>query len=460
MKLRVSTFPKFVLFFSRKLAFFIPHSFILVLLLTFLTYFLGIFWAYHGPFDMVRFWAQGFWSFLAFSMQMVIMILASFSIASVPFIRKTMRGLVAFFKTPRSAVMFLTATTGIISWVHWGMGMVAGAVMAREMGRKIPGIDYPLLVSSAYSGLWAGSFGPFAFAPLAVSQPGHFLEKFIGVIPLSLTSFSPMIISISAIGIIIVTLIMGLICPNQAEAVPPNPQVLKLFDEEDAAEDEFLIAEKKLKERGLNSLDLWLEHSRWPVWWVSLMAFSYLVYWFYGRGWELDLNLLNLILFILALLLHDTPARFLSSMERSIRPIYGIIVQFPFYAAIQGMLISSGLAIIFFQRLVKASTATSYFISLYLNALVVNFFIPTSEGIWEAQGLLVVKSAQSSGVSLTQAINVFTAGELLANLIQPFWTIPILGICGLAMREIMGYCLWNFLTLSLIWITCFTFWPI
>ncbi len=189
---------------------------------------------------------------------------------------------------------------------------------------------------------------------------------------------------------------------------------MRWFDEEDREEDESLLAEKRLKE-GRISLGIWLEHSRWPVWWVSLMAFSYLVYWFYGRGFEINLNILNLFLFIFALLLHDNPARFLSSMERSIRPIYGIIVQFPFYAAIQGMLISSGLATILSQWLLGKSSLPNYPFLLYLNAIMMNFFLPTSEGIWEAQGLLVIKSAQSLGVNLPQAINIFTTGELLAN---------------------------------------------
>lgn len=459
MKLLSFSLSKILRIGAHKLAFFIPHSFLLALLLTFGTYFLGIFWAYYGPFDMIKFWANGFWSFLGFSMQMVVMILSTFSIASVPFIHKIICRLVDLLAKPRRGIVFLIVTTGIISWIHWGLGMVVGAVIAREMGRRISGIDYPLLVAGAYSGIWAGSFGPFAFIPLVVSQPGHFLEKYMGLSPLSLTSLSYLSILVSGLSLILISLFMALICPSAAEAKPPLANLLRRFDEEDREEDESLMAEKKLKEEQI-SLGLWLEHSRWPVWWISLMTFSYLVYWFYGRGFEINLNILNLFLLIFALLLHDTPARFLSSMERSIRPIYGIIVQFPFYAAIQGMLISSGLATLFFQWLLTNSSSNTYPFLLYLNAILINFFLPTSEGIWEAQGLLVIKSAQSLGINLPQAINIFTVGELLANLIHPFWTIPILGICGIGIREIMGYCLFAFFILSALWITYFTFFPI
>ncbi len=458
MKLPGFSLAKFLRILTNKLAFLIPHSFLLALFLTFVAYFLGIFGTYRGPFDMITFWANGFWNFLSFSMQMVIMILTAFSIASVPFIRRITRRLIDLLATPRRGLIFLITTTGIISWIHWGLGMVIGAVMAKEMGRRISGIDYPLFVAGAYSGIWAGSFGPFAFIPLAVYQSGHFLEKYTGLIPLSLTSLNPLSIWASGLSISLISLFMVLICPSAAEAKPPHSNLLHRFDEEDREEDEFLLAAQKWKAEE-NSLGIYFEHSRWPVWWISLMAFSFLVYWFFGRGFEINLNILNFFLFFFALLLHDTPARFLSSMERSIRPIYGIIIQFPFYAAIQGMLISSGLATIFFQWFLAGASLNTYPFLLYLNVILTNFFLPTSEGIWEAQGLLVIKSAQSLGVNFPHAINIFTFGELMANLIHPFWTIPILGICGISIREIMGYCLMNFLILSALWIICFTFLP-
>ena len=162
----------------------VPHSFLFAILLTFAAYLMGIFGAYRGPFDMIRFWADGFWNFLSFSMQMVLMVTAGFSVASVPIGRKVLRSLAAIPQTPRGAVMFLTGIVAVFSWLHWGIGIVAGAFLAREMGRRIPRIDYPLLVACAYIGMCAGNFGLFAPEPLAVSKAGHFLEKAIGVIPL------------------------------------------------------------------------------------------------------------------------------------------------------------------------------------------------------------------------------------------------------------------------------------
>ena len=460
MTLKRSFFQQGARVLNSRLALIVPHSFLFAILLTFAAYLLGVFAAYQGPFDMVRFWVNGFWNLLSFSMQMVIMVVAGFSVASVPIGQKVLRSLAAIPQTPRGAVMFMTGMIAAFSWLHWGIGMVAGAFLAREMGRRIPQLDYPLLVASAYIGMCAGTFGLFASEPLAVSQPGHFLEKAIGIIPLSQTSFSTLALVGFCLGSVAVIMLMGLICPEGTEAIPPKPEILQRFEEEARVEEAAMTAEKEMRQRGGMTFGVWLEHSRWTVWLISIMGFSYLVYWFYGRGFEINLNILNFVLLFLAFLFHDTPLRFLKSMERSTRAAYGIIVQFPFYAGIQGMLASSGLAAILFGWITATSTASSFPLWVFIESALVNLFVPTSGGIWEIQGSLVIKATQDLNLNIARAINAFTAGEVVGNVIQPFWAIPLLGICGLSMRDIMGYCLMAFFVLSLIWVLCVTFLPV
>ncbi|MCX5909516.1 MAG: TIGR00366 family protein [Deltaproteobacteria bacterium] len=444
---------------NSRVAFFVPHSFLFPLILTFAAYVMGIFWAYQGPFDMVQFWIRGFWSFLSFSMQMVLMVVAAFSVACSPAGQKALRFLASIPRSPRSAIMFMTATVSLISWVFWGVGMVVGIFLAREMGRRIARLDYPLLVAGAYIGMCTGTFGLFASEPLASSKPGHSLEKVIGLIPMSQTALSTMTVAAFCLGTLAVTILMGFICPKEEDAIPPPPEILQRFELEDLAERNSLAFEKELRLEGM-PLGVWLEHSRWPIWLISIIGYSYIVYWFYIRGLDLDLNILNFTLLSLALSLHDTPIRFLESMERSTRAAYGIIVQFPFYAGIQGMLASSGVAAIIFGWVTIQANEATYPIWVYIDAAVVNFFVPTSTGIWEIQGPLVVKTAQSLQASIPQAINAFTAGEVIGNLIQPFWAIPLLAVCGLPLRAIMGYCLLAFFVLSLIWILCVSILPI
>ncbi len=439
---------------------FVPHSFLFPVLLTFIVYLLGIFVAYQGPFDMIQFWVKGFWNFLSFSMQMVLMVVAAFSVASSPIGQRILRSLAALPKTPAGGIVFMVLMVSSVSWFYWGFGIVVGIFLAREMGRRIPRIDYPILVASAYIGMCAGTFGWFTSEPLAISKGGHFLEKAIGIIPLRQTSFSTMTLMGVGLGTVLVTAFMGLICPEGKDATPPEAEVLKRFDEEDYAEIVSLAAEKELLQKGNLSFGVWLEHSRWPVWLISILGFSYICYWFYGRGFEIDLNILNFILLFLALFLHDTPMRFLKSMERSTRVAYGIIVQFPFYAGIQGMMVFSGLGAILFGWITSLATEATVPLWVYVDAALVNLFMPTSMGIWEVQGPLVVKLAEGLNASVPRAINAFTGGEVIGNTIQPFWAIPLLAICGLPMRLIMGYCLMAFLVLSMVWILCVSLLPI
>ncbi len=445
---------------NSRVAYFVPHSFLFALLLTFTAYLMGIFVAYQGPFDMIQYWVKGFWNLLSFSMQMVLMVVTAFSVACSPAGQKVLRFLAAIPNSPRSAILFMTLMVSVVSWIYWGLGMVMGIFLAREMGRRIRGIDYPLLVACAYIGMCAGTFGLFAAEPLAISKSGHILEKAVGVIPWTQTSLSVMTLAGFWLGTLGVTLLMTLICPDAKDATPPDPEVLKRFEEEDRAEENSLAQEKELRRRKPLSLGVWLEHSRWPVWLICLIGFSYIVFWFYVKGMDIDLNILNLVLVFLALSLHDTPMGFLKSMERSTRAAYGIIVQFPFYAGIQGILASSGLSAIVFGWITSGANSSTYPLWVYIDGAIVNFFVPTSTGIWEIQGPLVVKAAEALSAGIPRAINAFTAGELIGNVIQPFWAIPLLAICSMPMRAIMGYCLMAFLALSMIWIFCVSLLPI
>ena len=221
-----------------------------------------------------------------------------------------------------------------------------------------------------------------------------------------------------------------------------------------------MAAEREILQRGKLSFGVWLEHSRWPVWLLSIMGFSYLVFWFYGKGFILNLNILILALFTLALSFHHTPMHFLRSLESSARAAHGIIVQFPFYAGNQGMLASSGLAALATGWVFSVASTAAYPTLLYLHAVLLNFFAPTSGSAWEIQGPLAVKAAQSLEMSLPRALQAFSAGETVGNVIHPFWTIPLMGICGLSVRDIMGYCLIAFVLLSMVWILCVNFLPV
>ncbi len=442
------------------MAYFVPHSFLFVILLTFLVYLLGILVTYQGPFDMVQFWVRGVWNLLSFSMQMVLLVAAGFSVASAPLSQRVLRFLAALPSSPRGAVLFLTAFTALCSLVHWGLGIIAGSFLAREMGRRVSGIDYPLLVASAFIGMASGNLGLFASDPVVIRKAAPFLEKAMGSTPTPETAWNLVNLLGFILGLAGVMAMLGALSPEEKEATPPGRELLERFEREDRAELGTIAAEREVHQKGKLGFGVWLEHSRWPVWLISIMGFSYIVFWFYGQGFAFTLNTLIFILFTLALSLHDTPMHFLQSLENSARAAHGIIVQFPFYAGTQGMLASSGLAALATAWVLSLIGPATYPTLIFLHAVVLNLFAPTSGGAWEVQGPLMAKVAQSLELQFPRVIQAFSSGEMMGNVVHPFWTIPLMGICGLSVRDIMGYCLIAFVILSAIWVLCVNLLPV
>jgi short-chain fatty acids transporter len=409
---------------------------------------------------MVQFWVQGVWNLLSFSMQMVLLVAAGFSVASAPFSQKVLRFLATIPSSPRRGVVFLTAFTALCSLLHWGLGIIAGAFLAREMGRRVSGIDYPLLVASAFIGMGSGNLGLFSSDPLVIRKAAPFLEKAMGSAPAPEISWSLVNLLGFILGLAGVMAMLGVLSPDEKEATPIRPELLERFEREDRAEQVTIAAEREVHQKGKLPFGVWLEHSRWPVWLISMMGVSYIVFWFYGQGFALNLNTLIFFLFTLALSLHDTPMHFLQSLESSARAAHGIIVQFPFYAGTQGMLASSGLAALGTAWVLSAAGAATYPTLIYFHAVLLNLFAPTSGGVWEVQGPLAAKAAQSLELHWPRVIQAFSSGEMMGNVIHPFWTIPLMGICGLSARDIMGYCLIAFVILSAIWILCVNLLPV
>ncbi len=181
---------------------YMPDPFIFALVLTFITYLLGIFIAHQGPFLMVQHWYKGFWELLSFGMQMVLILVTGHALASAPLIKKILGRVADIPRTPSQAVYLTGFVSCILGWIHWGFGLIGGGVLAlfvarsaREKGYRL---HYPLVVASAYLTMLIWHNGLSGSGPLLCATPGHFLESETGIIPISATIFSPMNLMISA----------------------------------------------------------------------------------------------------------------------------------------------------------------------------------------------------------------------------------------------------------------------
>ena len=384
---------------------------------------------------MVQHWSGGFWSLLAFAMQMGLIFVTGHALASAPIVNRQLDRLAGMARTPGQAVVLVTLVALAGCWINWGFGLVIGAVFARALARKVAGVDYPLLVASAYSGflIWHG--GLSGSIPLSMATGGPDLARItagvltepVGVAQTLLTPLNLVIIALLVIGL-----------PLLNRAMHPRTDA-KVADPARLAETRAELPQRTTPAQRLDD-------SR--ILGLALVAIAgvYLFNHFSSKGFVLGLDVVIAIFLFSGLLLHGTPERYMRAVDTSVRGIGGIVLLFPFYAGIMGMMmgvnadgVSLGRQIT--ELFISWASADTLPVLAFLSAGVVNVFVPSGGGQWAVQGPIMLPAAQALGVSPAVTAMAIAWGDAWTNMIQPFWALPLLGIVGLGARDIMGYCL-------------------
>ena len=408
---------------------YLPDPFVLAILFTMVVFIFGIALTDTTPVEMVNYWGEGFWELLTLAMQFVLVLCTGFILAISPAFKKLLGALARLSSTPGSAIVNVTLVALGASWINWAFGLVIGALYAKEMVRQVPTVNYRLLIASAYSGfiVWHGGLG--GSIPLLINTPGHFAEGVMGLIPTSETIFSGYNLFIVITLFILVPIANRMMGARSLDTETAGPEI----DAESDAEPEQPRAARTPAERIENSMV------------VSMLAgalgFSFLVYYFATSGFNLNINIVNFVFLTLAIVFSGTPRRFLDGLQLAVKGTGGIVVQFPFYAGIMGMMAGSGLAAIISSWFVSISTAETLPLFSFLSAGFLNVFIPSGGGQWAVQGPIMLQAAQELGVDLSRTAMAVAWGDAWTNMIQPFWALPALAIAGLNARDIMGYCL-------------------
>ncbi|QOY33978.1 short-chain fatty acid transporter [Anaerobacillus isosaccharinicus] len=420
---------KLTSFTNRIMQRYLPDPFLFVIILTLVVFGLGIILTNSSPKDMVVYWGDGFWNLLAFAMQMVLILVTGYVLASSPFFKNVLVNLAKLAKTPGMAIILVTVVSLIASWINWGFGLVIGALFAKELARQVAKVDYRLLIASAYSGFIVWHGGLAGSIPLTIATPGHFSEDLIGIIPTSDTIFSTF--NLFIVAVLFITLpILNRLMMNNKEAVYVDKKLLVEDDNPSQEERKEVVTPATRME---NSMVLSFV--------TGALGLAYILYYVTQNGFSLNLNIVNFIFLFLGILFHKTPRKFLASVSNAVKNAGGIIIQFPFYAGIMGMMVASGLAGLMSEWFVAISTETTFPVFAFISAGIVNFFVPSGGGQWAVQAPIMLAAGNDLGVSAAKTAMAVAWGDAWTNMIQPFWALPALAIAGLKAKDIMGFCI-------------------
>ncbi len=377
---------------------------------------------------------KSFWALVPFTMQMVMIIVGGYVVASTPIVYRIIRGLAGIPKTPRAAVAMIALFSMLTSLISWGLSLIFSGLFARELAHRVKGMDYRAAGAAAYLGLgavWAmglSSSAAMLMATRSAIPPSLFNVS--GFIPLTQTLFLWQSVAMTAVLIIVSVLIAYLSTPS-----PENARTAGSYGIQYEPVRSSLDARSKPGE--------WLEYS--PL--LTLLVVALLAYSLVdvfrtspqGALAVLDLNTYNLLFITVGLLLHWRPKRFLRAVAECIPATGGVLIQFPFYAVIFGMISGTGIADSLARLFASISTHDTYPLLVAVYSAVLGVFIPSGGSKWVIEAPYVLQAANLHQVHLGWVVQIYNAAEALPNLVNPFWMLPLLGILRLKARDIVGY---------------------
>ena len=431
----------------------IPDAFIFALVATIVVFGAALIWTPSTFTQVVDAWGSGFWDLIPFTLQMSLIIITGHVLATSAPMGKAIRAIAGWPSTPRGAVTLVTFFALVTSWFNWGFSLIFSAVLAKEVARRVTGVDYRALAAASVLGLgsiWAQ--GLSGSAALQMATPGALQPQIRdivanggmvpgGIIPFRDTIFLWQSFVSVFVEIVVVTLVMWL-------ATPPASRAKTAADlGVDLGESEFRPAAPP------HSIPpgARLEHSPVLTLIVVAMAATFLIRYF-SRAPEplnaITVNIINFAFLMIGVLLHWTPARLMQAVQAATQSVWGVILQYPFYAGIAAIITSTHLSQQLANAFVSISTPASFPAVVAIYSAVLGVFVPSGGSKWVIEAPYVIAAAHELKVHLGWVVAAYDLGEALANLVQPFWMLPVLGMFGLRARDVMGYTFIVFLALT------------
>ena len=419
----------------------IPDPYVFAVILTFVGAALAFSLAPAGSLkNILTSWYGGVFGILTFAFQMVMMLVTGYALASAPSIASVLARLASIPKDAKSAVSLTVAVAMIASWLNWGLGLVVSALLAREIAKRVH-IDFGWLVAAAYTGFVVSTEG--LSGSIALSQATHgsalnIVEKVTGqMTPLSQTVFTRFNLIPVFVLFLALPLVFRYLGPTASAVTVADPERLRTEDQQQKGKEKTGTLGSKLDHAWILNLSL-----------VALGAAALGIQWL-SNGFSLDLNSVIMTLLLAGLLLHWTPAAYVSAVQRAARVTGSLILQYPLYGGLMGIMTGTRLAEVLAKAFLRFSTAHTLPFWTYVTSLMITLFVPSGGGHWAVQGPFAVPAARDLHASLAGTTMAVAMGESVANMLQPFWALPILAIAGIPMRRMMGFMVITF-TISLI----------
>ena len=425
----------------------LPEPFIFAILLTFVAALVAMPLCHQTPLEVVEHWGGGVWNLLAFAMQMSLVLVCGSTLAAAPVVK---RGIDAMARLPQSApaaIALVTVVSAIACWLNWGFGLIVGVVFAKAIARQRSDVDYRLLIASAYSGFVVWHAGISGSIPLTMATPGEALAMATDGALTSPVSLAHTILNwhnLATVLLVIIGITVANTLMHPKQGIITIDSALLKDDEQQSA---VTTSAPTPAQR--------LEHSKLLSWLVALMLVAYLVIHLAVRGAGLDLGGVIMIFLALGLVLHSTPVNYVRAFSKATTGAAGIILQFPFYAGIMGIITGigvSGISLggVMAEACVRISNPVTYPLLTFLCAAVLNMFVPSGGGHWAVQAPVMFTAGANLGVDPGLTGMAISWGDAWTNLIQPFWALPALAIAHLDAKDIMGYCLIDLLVTGVI----------
>jgi short-chain fatty acids transporter len=416
----------------------VPDSWVVCMMLTSVTLALAVFGAGVGVEEAVLAWGGGMWNLLELAMQFTIALVAAHACVSSRPVDRLLDRLAGLPNPdrPLQAVMLMGIYSIVTAYLNWALTIVASALFLPFVCRRNPKADFRILIVAAYLGMgtvWhAGLSGS---APLILATPGNPLHEpkqgtavVDRLIPVTETLFTPFNLIYVTVVSVVGLLVLIALHPRKGAITLSKERELAMIPPTPSAENDGTPRSRLERFRGWSLLAALLI--------LYPLGHSFVTEGF-GATWTI--NAYNMVFLAAALLLHGRPTSLVKVVPQGVATASGIILQFPFYAGIFGVMNNTDLGGWLGEFFVSFSTPTTFPLIVYVYSGLVNLFVPSGGSKWLIEAPYLLPAAKELGVSPVTTVLAYSYGDSTSNLVQPFWALPLLSVARARFGDILGY---------------------